>query len=75
MHVAMGTDVTILASAVIVLGGLASLARSLLKFRDTVRDNSRATNANTLRLDRLTARLDQDYAALAERVAKLEARR
>lgn len=72
MHVAAGTDVTILASAVIVLGGLAALTRSLLRFRDSVRDNSRALGANTDRMDQLSARLDRDYAKLAARVERLE---
>ena len=73
MHVLVETDVTILASAVIVLGGLAALARSLLRFRDTVRDNTTATDGLTRRMDAITVRLDHDYAELAARVSRLEA--
>lgn len=45
------TSLTIAASAVVVLGGLIAVARSLLKFRDTVRDNTQATGQLTRRLD------------------------
>ena len=49
----VGTDITILASAVVVLGGLVALMRALLRFRDDVRENTRATRDNTARLDKL----------------------
>jgi hypothetical protein len=72
-HVA--SDVTILASAVVVLGGLIALTRGLLHFRDTVRDNTTATDMLSQRIKELSARLDRDYGELADRVAKLERRR
>ena len=52
MHV-VANDLVILSSAVIVLGGLAALVRALLKFRDDVRDNTRATAGLTRRIDNL----------------------
>ena len=39
----LGVDVTILASAVIVLGGLAALVRALVRLGLTLRDNITAT--------------------------------
>lgn len=47
----VSVDLAILASAVIVLGGLAALVRALLRIRDTIRDNTKATAGLTERLD------------------------
>lgn len=65
MHVAVGTDVIILASAVIVLGGLSALVRAIVRFRDDVRDNTRATG-------QLTRRLDEFAPAVDGRLARVE---
>lgn len=62
------TVVALLASAVIVLGGLAATVRALLGTRDELRDNTRATRANTDSLQQFGTRLNQ----LEGRVAKLE---
>lgn len=49
----VGTDFTILASAVVVLTGLLALVRAIVRFRDIVRDNTRATSLLTDRMDEL----------------------
>lgn len=49
---------TVMASAVVVLGGLLALVRSLLKFRDIVRDNTQATQMLTGRLNDYTPMTD-----------------
>ncbi len=69
-----GADLTILASAVIVLTGLAALVRAMLRFRDDVRDNTSATKQLTGRLDDLTTSIDGRFDRLAERVTALEQR-
>lgn len=71
----LGAAVTILASAVIVLGGLAALVRAIWKIAQTMRDNTRATQDLTGKLDHLSASIDGRFDALAERVARLEGRR
>jgi len=71
----LATSLTILASAVIVLGGLAALVRSLLKIRDTITGNTRATTDLTSKLHDLTASIDGRFDQLAERVTALEQRR
>lgn len=72
-HVA--TDVAILASAVIVLGGLAALVRSIWHIAQTMRDNTTATQDLTGKLKDLTTSIDGRFDQLVERVAKLESRR
>lgn len=71
----VGADVTILASAVIVLGGLAALVRAIWKIAQNLRDNTKATRDLTSNLRDLTTSIDGRFDALAERVARLEGRR
>lgn len=60
-----GTILAILASAVIVLGGMAALTRGLMRIRDTIRDNTTATRS-------LTGRMDSFGAMVDGRLSKLE---
>ena len=68
--VSVGTDIVIAASGTIVLGGLAAVARSILRTRDRITENTRATvdltrqmgelsgaNGRLARIERLLARL------------------
>lgn len=71
---AVGTVVAILASAVIVLGGLAALVRAAWKIAQTIRDNTRATRDMTGKLDHLSASIDGRFDALVARVVELEER-
>lgn len=70
-----GTVVAVLASAVIVLGGLAALVRAIWKVAQTLRDNTQATRHLTGKLDDLTTSIDGRFDSLAERVARLEGKR
>lgn len=56
---------TILASGVIVLGGVTALVRAIVKLRDTIRDNSAATRT-------LTGRMDTFGQIVDGRLSKLE---
>lgn len=71
----IGTDLTALAAAVVVLGGLIGLTRALLRTRDTIRDNVRATGANTTALAELREALNGRLTRLEEQVADLMRRR
>jgi predicted PurR-regulated permease PerM len=66
------TIFAILASAVIVLGGLAALVRAIWKTATTLRDNTTATQKLTERLDGLAQSVDGRIDRLAERVTDLE---
>jgi hypothetical protein len=66
------TIFAILASAVIVLGGLAALVRAIWKTATTLRDNTTATTKLTERLDGLAQSVDGRIDRLAERLDKLE---
>jgi len=70
-----GAVVAILASAVIVLGGLAALVRAIWGIAQTLRDNTKATESLTSNLESLTASIDGRFDKLAERVALLDQRR
>jgi len=61
------TVFAILASAVIVLGGLAALVRAIWKTANTLRDNTAATRQLTGRMDGLAGRIE----GLAERIEGL----
>ena len=63
---------TILASAVIVLGGLVALVRAIYRVAITLRDNTQATKQLSGKLDDLTTSIDGRFDNLAERVARLE---
>jgi hypothetical protein len=69
---AASTIFAILASAVIVLGGLAALVRAIWKTATMLRDNTNATKALTDRLDGLAQSVDGRIDSLAERVGNLE---
>jgi len=69
-----GAVTAILASAVIVLGGLAALVRAIWNIAQTLRDNTKATRSLTDNLDKLTASIDGRFDKLVERVTSLEAR-
>ena len=61
------TVLAILASAVIVLGGLAALARSIFKVASQIRDNTKATN-------RLTDEMSSMTQGFGSRITVIEAR-
>ena len=65
----------ILASAVVVLGGLVALVRALLRIRDVVRDNVKATNDNTGALGELSEKMDGRISALEAWRVRVESRR
>lgn len=66
------TIFAILASAVIVLGGLAALVRAIWKTANILRDNTTATRDLTGRMDELTTSVDGRFDRLLHRVEKLE---
>ncbi len=68
------TIFAILASAVIVLGGLAALVRAIWETATTLRDNTSATKVLTQKLEGLAQSVDGRIDRLAERLDKLEAR-
>lgn len=63
---------TILASAVVVLGGLVAVTRALWRVAQDIRDNKRATEANTVALGELSTKMDGRITSLEARVTKLE---
>lgn len=67
-----GAVLAILASAVVVLTGLITLARAIWKAAQDVRDNKAATVANTRALSEMKTMMDGRIAALDERVYRLE---
>jgi hypothetical protein len=66
------TIFAILASAVIVLGGLGALVRAIWKTATILRDNTLATQQLTEKLQEYTQATDTRFEALADRVAALE---
>lgn len=70
----MASDVLVAASAVVILSALVVFIRAAFNFAVTIRDNTLATKQLTGRMDGLAARLDEQYAELAARVTRLEAR-
>lgn len=64
----------ILASAVIVLGGLVTLTRAIWHAATDLRDNKSATVANTRALGELSTNLDGRIGKLETRVTALESR-
>jgi hypothetical protein len=67
-----GAALTILASAIIVLTGLAALTRSVWKVAQDIRDNKRATQENTHALGDLSTRMDGRITLLEQRMNHLE---
>lgn len=68
----VGAIVAILASAVIVVGGLVALARAVWKAAQTIRDNIVATRALTTRFDKFDPATEARLAALEGRMTALE---
>lgn len=64
----------ILASAVIVLGGLVALTRAIWHAATDLRDNKTATQANTRAVSELSTNLDGRIGRLETRVTALESR-
>jgi hypothetical protein len=64
----------ILASAVIVLGGLFAVVRAIWRIAQTLRDNTKATTDLSANLEKLAVSIDGRFDALVERVTKLEGR-
>lgn len=64
--------VAILASAVIVLGGLVALVRAIWRIAQNLRDNTKATQDLTGQLNSLTTSIDGRFDALVDRVTRLE---
>jgi hypothetical protein len=68
----LGTVIAILASAVIVLGGLTALVRAIWKTANILRDNTIATQRLTAQMNDLTTSVDGRFDALLHRVEVLE---
>jgi len=64
-----GAVLAILASAVIVLTGLAALTRQIWKVAQDIRDNRTATQANTGALKELRAQIDGRITAIESWIA------
>lgn len=71
---AAATVFAILASAVIVLGGLAALTRAIWKAAQDLRDNKTATQANTAAVADLSAKMDGRITSLETRMSDVEKR-
>jgi hypothetical protein len=70
----VGLTVGILASSVVVAGGLWAVVRAIWRIAQTFRDNTQATKALTDEMRGLSASIDGRFDALADRVTALEAR-
>lgn len=70
-----GAVLAILASAVVVLTGLVAVSRGLWKVAQDIRDNKRATEANTTALGELSTKMDGRITALEAWRLRAEARR
>ena len=62
------------ASVVLVVGGLATLARAIWSAAQDLRDNKTATVANTTALRELRARIDSRLTAIEQRLSANEGR-
>jgi hypothetical protein len=67
------TVFSILASAIIVLGGLVALVRAIWRIAQNLRDNTFATQQLTGNMQNLTISIDGRFDAVVARVAALEA--
>lgn len=73
MNVSTASTVfAILASAVVVLGGIAALTRAIWKTATTLRDNTVATRRLTERLEEYTKAADGRFDTLNERLTGVE---
>jgi hypothetical protein len=68
------TVFAIMASAVIILGGLVGLSRAIWKAAQDIRDNKFATVKNTAAIGELSLKMDGRITSLETRVGKLEDR-
>lgn len=66
--------VTILAGAVVVLGGLGALIRAIWRVANVLRDNTTAIHELTKRFDDLGATTTNQFKLLSDRVYELEHR-
>ncbi|HXJ27550.1 MAG TPA: hypothetical protein VNH17_17685 [Streptosporangiaceae bacterium] len=64
----------IMASAVVVLGGLVAVCRALWKVANDIRDAKNATLANTEAINELSLKMDGRITSLEARVQSLEQR-
>lgn len=71
----VGAVIAILASAVIVLGGLAAVTRALWKVAQDIRDNKQATQENTTAITDLSTKMDGRITALEAWRLRMEGRR
>lgn len=67
-----GAVLAILASAVIVLGGLGALVRAIWGLAQTIRDNSKATEDLGEKFDQFTPIVNTRLDALEARISALE---
>ena len=70
----ISTVFTILASAIIVCGGMVALTRAIWRAAQDLRDNKRATQANTAAIGDLNNRMDGRIAMLEARMNEMERR-
>jgi hypothetical protein len=63
---------TILASAVVVMGGLFALSRAIFRAALDLRDNKNATIKNTAAIVELSTKMDGRITALEERMTEVE---
>jgi hypothetical protein len=66
------TIFSIMAAAVVVLGGLVAVTRALWHVANDIRDNKVATQANTKAVEELSTKMDGRITSLEARVAHLE---
>jgi hypothetical protein len=70
----VGTILATLASATVVVVALAALVRAVFKFALNIRDNTKATQELSGKLEDLTASIDGRFDKLVARVDALERR-
>lgn len=68
------TIFAIMASAVVVLGGLVALTRAIWKAAQDIRDNRIATNKNTEAILNLSTQMDGRITSLEQRMTEVEAK-
>jgi len=69
---AAGTVIAVLASAVVVLGGIAALVRAIWRTATTLRENTLATRALTEKFEEYTKAVDGRLAQLTDRLGHVE---
>jgi len=67
-----GTVLAILASAVIVFGGLVGVVRAIWRLAQVIRDSVRATEDLAVKFGEFTPMVDGRLEAIEQRVARLE---